>query len=93
MEFQPSTLPKPQLPIPFKQYLAPDWPLGYTSKASGEWDIRIHKRRYVEAGALIVLSGSWHVIPEVHERVRMAIARERAAAMVSRIASSADDAT
>lgn len=54
----------------------------FPSEGSLEWHFRRHKVRYVREGAVMVIRGVVHVVPERFDEVFAAIALDEARAMV-----------
>lgn len=56
----------------------------FRSEQSLQWFVRRHKSRLVDAGALIMLSGRWHVVPSRFDAIVLeagqAAAKNQAAA-------------
>ena len=58
----------------------------FKSVTAMNWFVRLHKKRLVKDGALLLLLGQWRVNPERCDQVVADIGREQAAARVAEAA-------
>lgn len=56
----------------------------FPSAGSLEWYLRKHKERLIDAGALLLLRGTWYARPEAFDAEVLKIAQEDARAWVQR---------
>jgi len=63
MSFNQPSVAVTSRPLPLDQYIAQANTV-FPSKGSCQWWLRSNRGRAIQAGALLMIRGRWHVVPE-----------------------------